>query len=67
VSRAAGDCLVNQWFRFALGRMESSDDACVLSAIRDGFAGSGGDIRQLLVSLVRSDAFRYVRTSGSSP
>ena len=39
-SRTAADCLANQWFRFALGRMESSDDACSMQAIHDGFAAS---------------------------
>jgi hypothetical protein len=62
-SRAAADCLANQWFRFALGRMEAVDDACSLKAIRQGFDGSGRNVRELIVSIVKSDAFRHVRTS----
>ena len=62
-SPEAANCLTNQWFRFALGRMESNDDACSMQAIRTGFAASGGNIRQLLTKLVQSDAFRYVRAT----
>lgn len=62
-SPEAANCLTNQWFRFALGRMESNDDACSLQSIRTGFATSGGNVRQLLTRLVQADAFRYVRAT----
>ena len=62
-SRAAADCLANQWFRFALGRMEAVDDACSLKAIRAGFDASGRNLRELIVNIVKSDAFRHVRMS----
>jgi hypothetical protein len=61
-SRAAADCMANQWFRFALGRMEAVDDACSLKAIRQGFEDSGRNVRDLIVSIVKSDAFRHVRS-----
>jgi hypothetical protein len=66
-SRQVSDCLASQWFRFALGRMESSDDACSMLTIRDGFAASGKNVRQLLVSIVKSDAFRNVRATAVAP
>jgi hypothetical protein len=66
-SRQVSDCLANQWFRFALGRMESQDDGCALQAIRQGFASSGGNVRQLLTTIVLSDAFRKVRHVGGTP
>ena len=62
-SRAAADCLSNQWFRFALGRMEAVDDACSLKEIRHGFDASGRNVRELIVSIVKSDAFRHVRAT----
>jgi hypothetical protein len=65
-SRQVADCVANQWFRFALGRMESLDDACVLEGIRNGFAASGGNVRQLLTKIVLSDAFRQVRHVGAT-
>jgi hypothetical protein len=65
-SREVADCMANQWFRFALGRIESKDDACTLKAIYDGFEASGGNVRELLTALVVSDAFRHVRAVGST-
>ncbi len=62
-SPEAASCLGNQWFRFSLGRMESNDDACSMKAIQEGFAASGGNVRQLLSKIVQSDAFRYVRAT----
>jgi hypothetical protein len=62
-SRVAADCLASQWFRFALGRMEAVDDACSLKAIRQRFDASGRNVRDLIVSIVKSDAFRHVRAT----
>ena len=53
-------CVARQWFRFALGRFESAADECSLSRIDASFAASGFNVRELLFSLVTSDAFRYV-------
>ncbi len=53
------DCLVRQWFRFANGRLETSEDGCTLSALSKRFDESGNDIRDLLVELTISDSFRY--------
>jgi hypothetical protein len=64
-SRFVGDCVANQWFRFSLGRMESVDDACTLSTIHQGFATSGYDVRELVKSIVLSEAFRNVRAVGA--
>ena len=65
-SRQVSDCVADQWFRFALGRMESNDDACAMAAIQAGFASSGGNIRQLLKQIVLSDAFTHVRAVGGT-
>jgi hypothetical protein len=67
-SQQVADCMANQWFRFALGRIEANDDACALKTIYDSFAASGRNVRQLITQLVLSDAFRHVRhesTQGS--
>jgi hypothetical protein len=64
-SRDVANCVANQWFRFALGRMESTDDACTLQGMYDTFAASDGNIRELIVKLVKGDAFRNVRATGS--
>ncbi len=60
------NCMVNQWFRFSLGRMETTSDACSLQGARDAFDASGGNIRELLARIALSPAFRNVRlTTGS--
>jgi len=63
-SRFVGDCVANQWFRYSLGRMESQDDACTLTTIHQGFATSGYNVRDLLKSIVLSEAFTNVRGVG---
>jgi hypothetical protein len=57
-------CVANQWFRFALGRIESASDACSLLAIHEGFSESGGNVRLLMAEIANSEAFRYVRAAG---
>lgn len=64
-SRTVADCVANQWFRFALGRIEASDDACSLKAVHEGFASSGYNVKELITTLVLSDAFRHVRAIGA--
>ncbi|HLV21185.1 MAG TPA: DUF1592 domain-containing protein, partial [Polyangiaceae bacterium] len=46
-SEEVADCVATQWFRFALGRVETQDDACSVKAIHDGFRLSGGNVREL--------------------
>jgi hypothetical protein len=58
-------CVVKQWFRYALGRYETDADACSLAQVDAAFAASGYQMRELLLSLVTSDSFRYV--NGGSP
>ena len=40
-SQAVSNCMVNQWFRFSMGRMETTNDACSIQGIRDAFDGVG--------------------------
>ena len=53
-------CVARQWFRYGLGRVETDVDACSLAQIDNAFAASGYKLRELLLALVTSDAFRYV-------
>src|SRR5690606_12323452 len=57
------NCLTNQWFRFALGRMETDLDACTIQTLRQTFASSGHDGRAPMKQLAVSDAFRNVRAT----
>jgi hypothetical protein len=52
-------CVARQWLRFARGREESPADEAALSGAVDRFRGSGGDVRELLLALVESGAFRF--------
>jgi hypothetical protein len=50
-------CVVGQWFRYALGRMETDDDRCALQSFQTQFAASNLSIPELLVAIVESDTF----------
>jgi len=51
------DCVATQWYRYALGRLDGPGDACSLKQLRDGFASSKGDLRELLVAVTQTEAF----------
>jgi hypothetical protein len=55
------ECVAVQWLRYAVGRTETYLDACSVAELQEDFASSGYDMRELLVAVVRSDAFRYRR------
>jgi hypothetical protein len=52
-------CVAKQWYRYATGRNESASDACTVLDLGASFAESGGDLRELLVAIATSDAFRF--------
>ncbi len=61
-------CVATQWFRFALGRGEVDDDADSLAAAYEAFARKGFDVRELMVAIAMSHAFRHARfEEGPSP
>jgi Protein of unknown function (DUF1592)/Protein of unknown function (DUF1588)/Protein of unknown function (DUF1595)/Protein of unknown function (DUF1585)/Protein of unknown function (DUF1587) len=60
-STTVQECVARQWFRFAFGRSETEQDACSTDTLDADFAASGGDVRQVIRTLVLSDAFRHRR------
>jgi hypothetical protein len=54
-------CVAAQWFRFGYGRGDTKADTCSMDAIQETFASSNGNIKELLVALTQTDAFRYRR------
>ena len=52
------NCMVQQWFTYANGRPMEPADTCQVEAIQELFAESGGDLVQLLVSIVTRPEFR---------
>ena len=66
-SAEARACVARQWFRFAMGRVETEQDACTLAALDRALGESGGDVRELLVALATSDAMRLRAEAGDGP
>lgn len=60
-SQQVRDCVATQWFRFAYGRAETDADECSMQKVRATFADSGYDIKELLIALTQTEAFRYRR------
>ena len=65
-SKVVSNCMVNQWFRYSMGRMETSNDACSIQGVRDAFTASGGNIREMLARIALSPSFRNVRLTPGS-
>src|SRR6185503_2899515 len=53
-AQEVSNCFANQWFRFSMGRMETTNDACSIKGIRDAFRSSGGNIRDLILRVALS-------------
>ncbi|MEO5769975.1 MAG: DUF1592 domain-containing protein [Polyangia bacterium] len=51
------DCVPTQWLRYALARREGADDDCALKTVREAFTASGGNLKELMVTLTQTDAF----------
>jgi hypothetical protein len=58
--------VAEKWFNFGFGRTAGSDDACSVQTVTDAFAKTN-NIRDLLVELVATDAFRYGRFEKGAP
>jgi hypothetical protein len=57
------DCVARQWMRFGLGRDDAKEDEPSLAAAIKTFRDGGAKLPALLVSIARSDAFRYQKVS----
>jgi hypothetical protein len=62
-SRIASDCMTTQWFRFALGRVESVDDACAMQGLQQYFVTSDGNVLELLRQITTSYSFNHIRST----
>jgi hypothetical protein len=51
-------CVSRQWLQFALGRGVSRADSCSHAQAHAAFAGADHDLRELLVAITATDAFR---------
>ncbi|MCA9581423.1 MAG: DUF1592 domain-containing protein [Myxococcales bacterium] len=66
-SEQVRECVSTQWFRFSYGRAETEEDACSIATIQQQFAAANYDIKELLVALTKTPAFRYRHGVGDSP
>lgn len=58
-SQEVKDCVATEWFRYAFGRGETQDDQCSLQSLKDDFKKGNYDMRELLVAMTKTAAFRY--------
>jgi hypothetical protein len=56
------NCVATQWFHFALGRQPGPKDACALAIIKADFKSAGEKMRELMVTIAKSNAFFYIAT-----
>lgn len=56
-------CVVTQWFRFAMSRKETAEEQVLLDNAYAAFEASDFDIREMLVAIAMSPAFRYRQLS----
>ncbi|MDX2021408.1 MAG: DUF1592 domain-containing protein [Deltaproteobacteria bacterium] len=59
-SQVVAECLTTQFYRFAVGRLESPADACVLKRLTASMMGQGYSVREVFTKVATSDAFRFV-------
>lgn len=55
----AQDCMVSNWFRYAMGHTEEQADTCTIATVRERFKSSQMSMNELLVGIATSDGFRY--------
>ncbi len=65
-SRVVTTCLTRRWFTLALGRTDTSADECSIDAAVDYVEEHGGKLRDIIVGITTSPAFRQ-RPRGGSP
>jgi hypothetical protein len=58
-SRQVRACVAKQWLGYALAVRRNNVDACMLEPLVGALESAGGDLRELVVALVKSSAFRY--------
>lgn len=53
-------CVARQWFRFAMGRGETAEDACSMQQIDANFSDENYDIQELVLAITKTPSFRYI-------
>ncbi|HEX7670567.1 MAG TPA: DUF1592 domain-containing protein [Polyangiaceae bacterium] len=58
-SKQVAECVTTQWFRYALGLGAKDVDRCAVAPVVQTLADKNGDLREVLVATVTSEAFRH--------
>ncbi len=58
-SPAVTRCLARKWFTFAMGRPDGHEDQCDIDHVTEEVIQAGGSLREILVALATSQAFRF--------
>ncbi|MDX2020849.1 MAG: DUF1592 domain-containing protein [Deltaproteobacteria bacterium] len=58
-SEQVSECVTAKMVRYALSRAVEPTDGCTISSLTDGMVQSGGDIKSMMLALVKGDSFRY--------
>jgi hypothetical protein len=67
VSPMARDCLATNWYTYTFGRQVQPEDSCSVAQVKERFAKSGGDLKELLVALTQTDSFLYRPAMSEAP
>jgi uncharacterized protein DUF1592/uncharacterized protein DUF1588/uncharacterized protein DUF1595/uncharacterized protein DUF1587/uncharacterized protein DUF1585 len=59
LSPAVERCFSTNWYRYAMGRVETEADGCSLREVEQKFSASGGQLKELLIAVTLTEAFRY--------
>jgi len=65
-SQEVAACYAKQWFRYAYGRGDATEDVCMLDWLDGEFTSSDGNIQELIVKLTQTSAFMF-RQAGGTP
>ena len=57
-SRQVHDCFASNFMRYALGRADTTNDACSVLDAQNAFFQSGGSFKALQLAIVKSASFR---------
>lgn len=58
-SEQVHQCVVTEWFRYTLSRNPDEQDGCTIRPLTDALLASKGDMKDLVLRLVQSNAFRF--------
>lgn len=62
-SEQVSECVVRKWFSYSMYRVEDEADGCFINPLTDQLVKQGGNMKDMLLNLVATDAFRFRRAA----